>query len=149
MSAGEYCVRDVVVITRSGSVREAVALMRQFHAGTVVVVEDDATPPVPLGILTDRDIVLELLAKDVELDSVAVGDVISSELVSVHETTALLDVVELMRSKGVRRLPVVNNAGGLIGILTLDDVIDLLATVLGNITRLLRNEQYHEQLRRT
>ena len=148
MSAGEYCNREVVVITRSGSVREAVALMRQYHVGTVVVVDDEASPPVPRGILTDRDIVLEILAKDLDLDSVTVGDVINSELVSVHETTELLDAVELMRTKGVRRLPVVNNAGGLVGILTLDDVIDLLAEMLGNITRLLRNEQHHEQLRR-
>jgi len=137
MSAGEYCNREVVVIARTESVREAVALMRQYHVGTIVIVEAEDDNPVPLGILTDRDIVIEVLAKDVDLSAVNVGDLIDEQLVTVDEDTKLLDAVELMRRKGVRRLPVVNKTGGLAGILTLDDIVDLLAEELGKISRSL------------
>jgi CBS domain-containing protein len=148
MSAGEYCNREVVVIARSESVREAVTLMRQFHVGTIVIVEAEGDNPVPLGILTDRDIVIEVLAKNVDLSAVNVGDLINDQLVTVDEDTKLLDAIELMRIKGVRRLPVVNKTGGLAGILTLDDVMGLLAEELGNIAQLVNNEQRREQNRR-
>ena len=148
MSAGEYCNREVVIITESESVRDAVALMRQYHVGTVVIVEARDTLPRPLGILTDRDIVLEILAKDVDLDSVRVGDVIDTELVTIQESADLLSTVDLMRARGVRRLPVVNDEGGLIGILSLDDVIGQLAEEMGNIVQLISREQHTEQTRR-
>ena len=69
MSAGEYCNRDVVVLDKIAPVREAVNLMRSNHVGGVVVVEKQADMVVPLGILTDRDIVVEILANDVDLDT--------------------------------------------------------------------------------
>jgi CBS domain-containing protein len=149
MSAGEYCNREVIVIAKSESVRDAVNLMRQHHVGTVVVVEATVDKPKPVGILTDRDIVLEILAEDVDLDSVNVGDVMSYELVTVDENVKLLDAVRLMKEKGVRRLPVINNKGGLEGILSVDDVIDLLAEELSNISRLISREQHREQTKRS
>ncbi len=149
MSAGEYCNREVIVIAKSESVRDAVNLMRQHHVGTVVVVEETADKPRPVGILTDRDIVLEILAEDVDLDSVNVGDVMSYELVTVGENAKLLDAVRVMKEKGVRRLPVINNKGGLEGILSVDDVIDLLAEELSNISRLISREQHREQTKRS
>ena len=148
MSAGEYCNREVVVIAKSESVREAISLMRQHHVGTVVVVEQPVDKPVPVGILTDRDIVMEILAEDVDLDSVSVGDVMSYELVTVDENTKLLDAIRVMKEKGVRRLPVINSKGGLEGILSVDDVIDLLAEELSNISRLISKEQHMEQTKR-
>ncbi len=75
MSAGEYCNRDVIIIERSESIRVAVDLMRQHHVGDVVVVEKENGSAKPVGILTDRDIIIEILAEDVDLGSVAVGDV--------------------------------------------------------------------------
>ena len=148
MSVGEYCNRDVVVITRSESVREAVDLMRRFHVGNVVVVEEQTTMPVPVGIITDRDIVIEILAEGVDINSVNIGDVMSLELITVKEDTKLLDAVEIMRSKGIRRLPVVNGGGGLVGILTVDDVIELLSEQITNIVGIISNEQRQEQDKR-
>ena len=144
MSAGEYCNREVVFVTKSDSIREAVYLMRKHHVGTVVVVEKQNTTPVPVGILTDRDIVVEILAQDIDIDTVSIADVMSFELVTVAEDTKLLDAVTLMRSKGIRRLPVVNSDGGLIGILTVDDVIELLAEQVSNIANLVTKEQKQE-----
>ena len=148
MSAGEYCNRGVVVVTRNESVREAVNLMRSHHVGDVVVVDKEGGEPIPQGILTDRDIVLEILAEDVDLDAVNVGDVMSHELVTVDEDTRLMDVIKIMRAKGVRRMPVVNKRGALVGILTVDDVIELVAEQLADIVTLISRESAKEMQRR-
>jgi CBS domain-containing protein len=144
MSAGEYCNRDVVVITKSESIREAVSLMRKHHVGTVVVVEQKGKIAKPIGILTDRDIVMEVIAEDVDIDLVSVGDIMSLKLVTVDEGTKLLDAISVMRTKGIRRLPVVNNNGSLLGILSVDDIIDLLSEQINNIAKLISIEQSKE-----
>jgi CBS domain-containing protein len=145
MSAGEYCNRDVIIVEKTESVHEAIRLMRNHHVGAAVVVERRNDSPAPLGILTDRDIVMKVLAKDVDLDSVMVDDVMSYELVTVIEDTKLLDALKLMRSKGVRRLPVVNDQGGLEGILSVDDILELLAEQMGDIAALISHEIQHEK----
>lgn len=144
MSAGEYCNRDVVVAEKTESVREAINLMRSNHVGDVVVIEKRDDLIVPVGILTDRDIVVEILAEDVDLDAVNVGDVMSYQLVTVNEETKLLDVIKLMRIKGIRRLPVVNKQGGLEGILSVDDLLELVVEQLTDIVSLVSNEITHE-----
>ena len=149
MSAGEYCNRDVVVISKSDSVRDAINLMRSYHVGSIVVVEDTSQLPKPTGILTDRDIVIEILAKDVDIDSISVGDVMSVDLFTVYEDTKLLDAISLMRTKGVRRLPVVNHDGGLVGILSVDDIIELLSEQISNIAKLITSEQKKEKVQRS
>jgi len=148
MSAGEYCNREVVVVGKTEVLREAVTLMRSNHVGDVVVVDRQATNMLPLGILTDRDLVIEILAKDVDMDSVNVGDVMSVDIITVTEDTKLLDAIKIMRNKGIRRLPVVNTAGGLEGILTVDDILELLAEQISNLVKLVSVEQHREQKRR-
>ena len=103
MSAGEYCTRDVVVVEKTESVQTAVDLMRSHHVGDVVVVEKRDDRSNPVGILTDRDIVLEILAEHVDLASVCIGDVMSSELHTVREDTKFLDAIKVMRRNGIRR----------------------------------------------
>ena len=127
MSAGEYCNRDVLVVERTESVRSAINLMRKNHVGDVVV-ETLSNARTPLGILTDRDIVIEIQAEDVDLDSVNVDDVMSYNLATINTETSLLDTIKLMRIKGVRRLPVVNDEGELQGLLTVDDLLELVVT---------------------
>ncbi len=145
MSAGEYCNREVVVVEKSESISAVINLMRSFHVGDVVVVEQKGDARVPVGIFTDRDVVIELLAEDIDFDSVSIGDVMSFELVTVSQDAGLLDAIKLMRSKGIRRIPVTNEQGGLIGILTVDDILALLAEQLGDIVGLISNEQYRER----
>ncbi len=149
MSVGEYCVRDVVVIGKDESVREAAKLMREHHVGDLIVVEDKDGKRVPVGILTDRDLVVEVLALDVDMDAVSAGDTMSFELVTAKEDDDLQETLALMRQKGVRRIPVVDTEGALAGILTVDDVIDVLAEELNDLTRLISREQLREyQIRR-
>ncbi|MGD8515124.1 MAG: CBS domain-containing protein [Granulosicoccaceae bacterium] len=145
MSAGEYCNREVIVVDKAESVREAIRLMRSNHVGDVVVVEQQGNLTVPLGILTDRDIVIEILAEEVALDTVTIGDVMSYELVTVGEDTMLMDAIKLMRSKGVRRLPVVDQQGGLVGLLTVDDVLDLIVEQMSDLVALVSNQISKEQ----
>ena len=149
MSAGEYCNRDVVMISKDAAVRDAVNLLRNYHVGDVVVVEKVAGKNHPIGILTDRDIVVEILAKDVDVTSVTVGDVMSLKLVTVTEQTSLLDTLESMHQHGVRRLPVVDTAGALVGIITLDDLLELFAEQISKVAALMKNEQRREQKQRS
>lgn len=144
MSAGEYCNRDVVVVTKTEPLREAINLMRTHHIGDVVVVDNLEDPRIPLGILTDRDIVVEILGESLDLDAVNIGDVMSYDLVSIKEDTKLMDVVKIMRSKGVRRVPVVDTNGHLVGIITVDDILELIAEQLTDIVSLISLEQRKE-----
>lgn len=148
MSAGEYCNRDVVVIERTESVRKAVDLMRIHHVGDVVIVEKGEGAIEPLGILTDRDIVMEILAEDVDPETVNVGDVMSYELQTVGEDTKLLDAIKVMRTKGIRRLPVVDFKGSLVGILAVDDILELIAEQLTDLVNLVTRERAKESMLR-
>ena len=149
MSAGEYCNREVVVVSKQEPVSEAIELMRKHHVGDVIVTESTELGLVPVGILTDRDIVLEIMAEEVELEKVNIGDVMSYELITVTESTTLIDTIKLMRQKGVRRIPVVNDAGTLQGLLSVDDLLELLAEQLDDIVALIGKEQNTESTRRS
>ncbi len=148
MKVGDVCNREVVVVERNASIRDAARLMRDFHVGDLVVAESRDGRRRPVGILTDRDIVVGVLAKDVETGSVAVQDVMGGELVTTTDDESLLDAIQRMRAAGVRRAPVVDHEGMLIGILTVDDLIDLLSETLNDLSRLISREISQEQRRR-
>ena len=148
MSAGEYCNREVIIAEKRQSIRDAAKLMRQQHVGTVVIVEHSIAGKIPQGILTDRDIVVELLAQDVDPDAVEIGDVMSTALITVNEETKLLDALRLMRENAVRRLIVVERSGALVGILSVDDVIELMHEQLADVSALISNEVANERKRR-
>ncbi len=147
MSIGELCNRNVVIAHKEENVLEAARLMRHYHVGDVVVLEDN-NRKLPVGILTDRDIVIELVAEQVDPESVSVGDVMSSPLLTVSESDELLNTIELMRGKGVRRAPVVDKEGELVGIITLDDLLDILAEALNDLVLLTGRERRREQITR-
>jgi CBS domain-containing protein len=144
MSISEYCNRELVIVSKTESVREAIYLMRKHHVGDVVIVDKQGELLIPVGILTDRDIVIEILAEGVDLDTIAIGDVMSYQLVTVVETTSLMDTIKVMRDNGVRRLPVVNTQGGVVGIVTVDDLLELITEQLHDIVSLLAKEQLRE-----
>ncbi|MEW6501046.1 MAG: CBS domain-containing protein [Thermodesulfobacteriota bacterium] len=149
MSVGEFCNRAVVVANAATDVATIARLMREHHVGDVVVVDDtDPARVVPQGILTDRDIVLELVATGVALERVTAGDVMSADLVTAGEQDSLWQTLNRMRSFGVRRMVVVNGAGGLEGILTLDDVIELLADELAALAKIPLHGREREKSRR-
>jgi CBS domain-containing protein len=122
--------------------------MRTQHVGDLIVVEEHDGKRIPVGIVTDRDIVLEVIAKDVDLNAVAIGDVMSFELTTANEDDEVLETVKLMRAKGVRRVPVVDKQGALVGILAVDDLIELLQELVADIGSLIIREQKREQRKR-
>ncbi len=149
MSIGEICNRETVITTKDGSISQAAQLMREQHVGDLVVVEESAGRRIPVGILTDRDLVIEILAKEVAMDAVTVGDVMSGELLTARESDGLYETLQRMRAKGVRRVPVVDTGGALVGIVSADDLLDLLADELTALARLLSREQARERQKRT
>ncbi len=148
MTVGEACNREVVMVDRGASIFEVARIMRQYHVGDVIITETRGTEKVPLGIFTDRDIVVQLIAEGVDIGTVDVGDVMSFELLTIGEREELSSAIKRMRDRGVRRMPVVNGAGGLVGILAVDDLIDLAAEQLSDLVKLISVEQQREQRRR-
>lgn len=149
MSIGELCNRDVVVISPDEPIQEAVSLMRQYNVGDIVVVVKRGDDSVPVGMLTDRDLVIEIMAKEISPESVTVGDVMSTTIVTAREDEDLVDVVHRMRDYGVRRMPIVNERNGLEGIISVDDVLALLAEQITGLAELVRKEIQHEHTQRS
>ena len=149
MSIGEICNRDVVFTLKSSTVQEGAQLMRQHHVGCLIVVEDGSEPPKPLGVVTDRDLVVEIMAENVPVDRVSIGDVMSDEVALAREDEGVWDVIQRMRVEGVRRMPVVDAGGGLAGIITMDDMVEFLAEEFADLARLMHRERQREQTART
>jgi CBS domain-containing protein len=145
MFTGEYCNREIVVCNESDSLRSAVELMRKHHVGDIIVVRSSGGVNTPVGILTDRDIVIEVLAQNVAIDSLNVGDVMSDQLVSVTEDTGLAETLDVMRAHGIRRMPVIDRNGTLQGIISIDDFLELLAEQVQKLAILIKTEQQHER----
>ena len=144
MPIGEICNREEIIVQRDESVLQAAKLMRQHHVGNVVVVEERNGRRVPVGIVTDRDLVVEIIAPELDSTVITVGDIAVAELATVRENNGVFEAIQYMRNKGVRRLPVVDDGGGLVGIVTLDDLLVLLAEELGALARLVEREQKNE-----
>jgi len=148
MTLKTLCNREVLVAAKDDSILETAKLMREYHAGDVIIVEERNGSRYPVGIVTDRDIVIELIAKEIAIDSVTVGDLMCRDLVLAREDDSLFDAIKLMRQKGIRRLPVVDQHGALAGIITADDLIELTTEQLRDIAGLIGREQALEKQNR-
>lgn len=144
MAIGEICNREVVYAARDTTVQAAAKLMRHYHVGSLVIVDDLAGKRIPVGIVTDRDIVVEVDATDLDPKVITIGDIMTPELITVPESEGVLETMEVMRFKGVRRMPVVDSDGQLAGIVTIDDLIEVLVEELTDLTRSISKEQTRE-----
>ncbi|MGZ5030594.1 MAG: CBS domain-containing protein [Methylobacter sp.] len=144
MSISEFCNREVVFATREMSLPEAARLMREYHVGALVVVDEVNGKRVPVGIVTDRDIFIEVISQSLDLDDFSVGDIMGPQLVSVQEKDGVFETIRLMRTKGIRRIPVVDQEGGLVGIISAEDILDLLAEEMAELARVAPREQERE-----
>lgn len=145
MLTGEYCNREVTIVGRHDSITKAAKLMRAQHVGNVLVVDIVNGERTPIGILTDRDIVIKVLAEDLDINVIALEDIISFKLETVQESDDLMSTIKRMRLYGIRRIPVVNSRGGLIGVLAVDDILDVITEQLMDIDQLIVNEQNEEK----
>ena len=146
MSVKALCNRVVVTIQRQATAEDAARLMRSNHIGDVVVVDAIDTRK-PVGIITDRDIAIEVVAQGLAPAMTPVGAVMSSPVLTLWEDDGLIAALDKMSARGVRRAPVVDHDGNLDGLISVDDLIPLLARELAKIGTLIRHEQSGEILK--
>lgn len=148
-TVGQICNRKTVVITREKAVADAARLMREHHVGSVIVIERRAGADQPVGIVTDRDIAVEIVALDLDPRDVKVGELMGAALVSASEDGDLRETLQLMRLHGVRRMPVVSAQGALVGIVASDDLITMLAEDIATLAAVTARERAREETERT
>ena len=145
MPISECCKLDVVCCDPELSLPDTAALMRKNHVGDVVVIELRAGVRVPIGIVTDRDIVMETMALQLDAALFTAGDIMNTPLVTVKENAGFVETLRLMRSNGIRRMPVVTESGTLYGIVTADDIVRTLALELSLVTEAMSGQASHER----
>ncbi len=143
------CNRSIVTAEAQDIVLEAAKLMRQQHVGSLIIVSKNSGGVRPIGIVTDRDIVIEVLAEEVPLDSITLEDIMSRSPILAREDDDLWETISRMREKGIRRVPVVDSIGLLVGIFTVDDMIEIISEELSNMVSLISREQIQEVKRRS
>ena len=148
MRISDICTRHVFHVAPTVSVREVAEKMRKCHVGALVVMDQPNGKRVPVGIVTDRDIVISVVALGVDPQSLAVGDIMSREPATCAETDDLLRAIEIMRNRGVRRLPVLDGKGNLAGMVTADDISGGITRELNDLSRALVREQVREMQQR-
>jgi CBS domain-containing protein len=141
MTVGSICNHNVATIDPSEGVVGAAVRMREEHVGDLIVVERRGAVPTPIGILTDRDIVVGVVAKRVSADNLTVSDVMTRDPLTVREDNGVEFALQEMRRGGVRRVPVVGKRGELVGVVSIDDIMQHLATQLDRLADIVRVEQ--------
>jgi CBS domain-containing protein len=142
MNVRDICTRDVVTVREFDELTAAAQLMREKHVGYLIVVapalEDGSFTPV--GVLTDRDIVIAVVARETDARTLRVGDLMTRQPVVVNEEDSIGTALHEMRRIGVRRVPVVGRGGALVGVLSLDDILESLSEELLDVAGSIRSE---------
>jgi CBS domain-containing protein len=136
MALKELCNKNVTTIGPEASVEAAARLMREKHCGELVVAKSPGHRGPPLGVITDRDLVTKVLAEGASSAEVRVEDVMVKDPLVIKGSEGVLKATETMEQAGVRRLPVVDDDGNLAGIVSVDDLYELLATEFSNLSRI-------------
>jgi len=141
----DVCTLDVACCGPNTTVREAAKAMRRSHVGDLIVVDDPEGERTPIGIVTDRDLVLEVLGNGLDPNHTAVARLMRQPVVIANEDEDITAVIARMRTHAVRRVPVVNTRGATVGIITLDDLLRMLVHEAGTLLEIVSNEQNQER----
>jgi CBS domain-containing protein len=145
-NAGDICSRIVAIGYPSMALDVAARVMREHHVGSLVVVEEPSPQErVVVGMLTDRDIVLGVVAADRDPHSTRVGDLMTKDVITARAQDSVLDLLSAMRRKGVRRIPITGPRGTLVGIVTLDDVLEIVAQEMQAVGAAVGASEKHER----
>ena len=144
MNVSEHCCHGVVSISDTADVVTAARLMRDQHVGLLAVFHQGDVTRRLTGVLTDRDIVMQVTASDRDPHVVRVLEVMTRQPILAYENDELRDVLQVMRLAGVRRVPVVDTNGTAVGMIALDDAIELITGLLCDISGSIRSERHHE-----
>jgi CBS domain-containing protein len=141
----DICNTNVVRIDKDTPIVEVARLMRERHVGSVVVTEKIKGKQIPTGIITDRDLVMEILAVEADPNALSAGDIVIHSLIVANEDDGLRETMHRMRTHGIRRLPVVDADGALVGIVSADDMLDLIAQEIKELAKMIVVEQKREK----
>jgi len=132
------CTHSTVTADRSRTLQECAALMGENHVGSVLVTEETPGGPQAVGIVTDRDLVVEAMARGVAPGQASIGQITARRLVTVPSSASIDEAVQVMKSEGVRRLLVATPDRRLVGIISMDDLLDALAGEMAGIVQAIR-----------
>lgn len=144
MNVARIYTRSVVSVPRSSSLQQAAVLMRQYHVGALLVTEDEPDTDRAIGIVTDRDLVVQAMAEGIGPEALTVDEVMTPEIAGVAESADAHEAMVTMRELGVRRLAVTGEGGALIGILSFDDIVDALSVEMSSLAGVIRSERGRE-----
>lgn len=136
---GSICRRRIVSVDAASSLVQAAGLMREHHVGALVITTPTSEGPRVSGIVTDRDLVIDALARGLDGRTVTIGDLASQRVASIGEDDDLSDALAVMQESAVRRLLVTNDQEQLTGILSLDDLMDACAQQMDGLAKVIRS----------
>jgi CBS domain-containing protein len=139
--------RNIIRAPASCTLLRAAALMRDKHIGALLVTADAPDEGNVLGVITDRDLVVRAMAQDVRPGEATIGEFMTRALVMVPNTASVYEAMETMRTSGVRRLGVTDGDGAVVGVVSLDDIIEPLAAELSAFAGVVRTERFREVMR--
>jgi CBS domain-containing protein len=134
---GEVCSREVVFVARNESCAQAARLMREHHVGSLVVLRDNSVPRIPVGMITDRDLAVGVMALGLDPEKTLDEAAMRPEVATIRESEGIGRAIALMRAHGVRRLPVVDSLGALVGVIAADDLVELFAQEMSGLASLI------------
>jgi CBS domain-containing protein len=147
MTIGTICTARVITVDRGLDIAAAAAVMRENRIGYLIVTDPGGAAPI--GVITDRDIVVKVVAKDVDAHTLTVGDVMTPDPLTAAEDDGISETLHRMRRLGVRRVPVVGPRGQVSGVLSIDDVVDHLVSQLSDVAGSIRNESQRKEILRS
>jgi CBS domain-containing protein len=136
MSLKPLMTKEITSLPLTATALDAAKYMTDMNVGSVIVVDNDK----PSGILTDRDIVTKVLSRDKDPKTTRIRDIMTSPAVTISEDRDIIDITRLMSERGIRRFPVVDANGKIIGVISLDDVLVFLGQEMQNIATALKTE---------
>jgi CBS domain-containing protein len=145
MKIGDVCKRGAISIANTEGISEAARLMREHHIGFLIVHQLGDDLRRPIGVLTDRDLVIEVMARKVDPEALRVDDVMTRKPLVAIETEDVSDLLQAMHLGGVRRVPVVDVRGALTGVIAIDDIFDMVTNFMCDLTGSIKHEQRMER----
>lgn len=144
MKVARIYTRNVVSATRSSTLQEAALVMRDRHVGSLLVTEDEPNGDHAIGIVTDRDIVVHATAEGCDPQRTALSDIMTPKIAAIDREADAHEAMSVMRQHGVRRLAVTAEDGSIVGVLSLDDVVDAVAVEVSALAEVIRTERGRE-----
>ena len=145
MSVGTICTRQVITVDRGIDVAAAAGVMRDKEVGYLVVTDAAGDGRKPVGVVTDRDIVIKVMARDIDPHLLKVADVMTPEPLVAGYADDIAKTLHRMRALGVRRVPVIGPQGNIVGVLSLDDAFDHLVSQMADVAGSIRSQQPTER----